>query len=471
MRVDSPPRDAARARAAVTVVLPTPPFPATMSSRAAEQNWEMSIRRRRLPIAVFVLATALLAGGPLAATHAAQAPPAAPTAVVDVVEVSGLIDPILVDFVSRALRDAERERATALVIRVDSTAGVVGQTDIDALAFRISHSPVPVAVWVGPGRRARAYGAAFQLMQAAHLSGVSPGSRVGRSPAPVFGGDNPLGRRTISSAEALEQGVADIDAATLGDFVVALDGRQVAGRTLTIPTEVVRREGRPPQRQLAPAARVAFGEPSLPAQLLHAVATPAVAYLFLVLGLLLVVFEFYTAGVGVAGGVAALSLGLSAYGLGVLPTRPLGLALLVVGVLGYAVDLQAGTPRTWTVIGTVSLVAGSLTLYGQGHSVPLPVLFGVLAGVALFMVAGMPAMVRTRFSTPTIGRESMIGEMGTALAAVEPDGIVQVRDAPWRARTNRATPIPAGEAVRVVGIDGLLLEVEPAEGGARDAGH
>ena len=442
-----------------------------MSSRAAEQNWEMSIRRRRLPISLFALAIGLLLGAPAAAAQgfAAQAPPA--TATVDVVEVSGLIDPILVDFMGRALREAQRENATALVIRVDSTAGVVPQADVDALAFRISHSSVPVAVWVGPGRRARAYGAGFQLMQAAHLSGVSPGSRVGRSPDPVFGGDNPLGDRTISSEEALAQGVADIDAATLGDFVVALDGRAAAGGTLTIPTEVVRREGRPPQRQLAPGARVAFREPSMPAQLLHAVATPAVAYLFFVLGLLLVVFEFYTAGVGVAGGVAALSLGLSAYGLGVLPTTPVGIALLLVGVLGYAIDLQAGTPRTWTVIGTVALVAGSLTLYGEGHSVPLPVLVGVLAGVALFMVAGMPAMVRTRFSTPTIGRESMIGEMGTALAAVEPDGIVQVRDAPWRARTNRATPIPAGEPVRVIGIDGLLLEVEPAEGGARDAGH
>ena len=84
------------------------------------------------------------------------------------------------------------------------------------------------------------------------------------------------------------------------------------------------------------------------------------------------------------------------------------------------------------------------------------------------MLAGMPSMVRTRFSTPTIGREWMVGEVGTAVGAVAPDGIVTVRDAPWRARTNRATPIHPAEAVRVVSIDGLLLEVEPLDGGARD---
>ena len=53
---------------------------------------------------------------------------------------------------------------------------------------------------------------------------------------------------------------------------------------------------------------------------------------------------------------------------------------------------------------------------------------------------GMPAMVRTRFATPTIGREWMIGEMGEAVVAVDPEGVVEVRGAQWRARTNRATP-------------------------------
>jgi membrane-bound serine protease (ClpP class) len=88
--------------------------------------------------------------------------------------------------------------------------------------------------------------------------------------------------------------------------------------------------------------------------------------------------------------------------------------------------------------------------------------------MVLSMLGGMPAMVRSRFSTPTIGREWMVGEEGTARTAVSPEGIVVVRGAPWRARTNRATPIVEGESVRVAAIDGLLLEVEPLHGAARD---
>jgi len=91
-----------------------------------------------------------------------------------------------------------------------------------------------------------------------------------------------------------------------------------------------------------------------------------------------------------------------------------------------------------------------------------------LIGIGVTMFSGMPAMVRTRFATPTIGREWMVGELGDAATAVEPEGTVRVRDALWRARANRATPIAAGDRIRVVAIDGLVLEVEPEEGGAID---
>jgi membrane-bound serine protease (ClpP class) len=89
-------------------------------------------------------------------------------------------------------------------------------------------------------------------------------------------------------------------------------------------------------------------------------------------------------------------------------------------------------------------------------------------GVALTFLTGIPSMVRTRFATPTIGREWMVGEMGRAVTGVDPDGVVQIRSALWRATTNRATPVAELDRVRVVGIDGLVLQVEPEEGGARD---
>ncbi len=103
---------------------------------------------------------------------------------------------------------------------------------------------------------------------------------------------------------------------------------------------------------------------------------------------------------------------------------------------------------------------GSFGLY-DGLPLPWITLLVAVAAVALTFLAGMPAMVRSRFSTPTIGREWIVGEVGEALTDLAPRGIVRIREAPWRAETNRATPIAAGAPVRVVAIDRLLLEVEP----------
>ena len=65
------------------------------------------------------------------------------------------------------------------------------------------------------------------------------------------------------------------------------------------------------------------------------------------------------------------------------------------------------------------------------------------------MLGGMTVAVRNRFSIPTVGRGSMIGELGEAHTDLNPDGVVTVRGAPWRARTGRNRPVPAGGPIRV----------------------
>ena len=221
------------------------------------------------------------------------------------------------------------------------------------------------------------------------------------------------------------------------------------------------------ERRLEPVTQVQFSELSLVEQLFHTVASPAVAYLLLAAGMALLIFDLFTAGVGVAGVVGAGSFILACYGLAVLPTRAVGIVLLVASMVAFAIDVQTGVPRFWTAAGGVAFVVGSFLLY-DGVSLSWITLGVAFIGVALTFLTAMPAMVRTRFSTPTIGREWMIGEFGRAVTPISPDGTVQVREALWRAYTNRATPIEELDRVRVVGIEGLVLEVEPEEGAARD---
>lgn len=388
--------------------------------------------------------------GSAAAQSDADEPPAG---AVRVLKVSGLIDPVLASFVEEEIADLPGSEVVAVVLQLNSEGAAISDGRLDRLVEAIASAPVPVAVWIGPSGAA-AEDEATRLVAAASVSGMSPGSRIEVTPELAEGVD--LGGRTsvgesVGAEVATELGLVDNDAPVIGEFIVGLPG---------VETRVV-------DDRTEPVTQVRFGQLDLVDELFHTVASPPVAYLLLVIGASLLVFELFTAGVGVAGMVGAASLVLAAYGLGVLDTNTWALVLLALAFPAFAVDVQTGAPRFWTAVGTVFLVVGSLALFTDGPPSWITLLAGI-AGTLLAMLGGMPAMVRTRFSTPTIGRDWMIGETGVALAAIDPDGVVDVRDAPWRAHTNRATPIAPGDEVRVTAIDGLTLEVEPIEGAARD---
>lgn len=433
---------------------------------------------RRLPIGAAVLAILL---GLLVGVAPAGAQDDAPSdaereaaGYVDVVQVSGLIDPIVADFLERTIDEVERSGSRGLVLQLNSEGSVLSDGELLALARRIRDSEVPVSVWVGPSG-AKAYGAAAELLAVADGSGmahITHLGRVGEQRLPedefgtLFGDAAPrLAEDVVDDEEALELGAITVrppsddlrvrDDATIGDFLKQLDG--VVTR--------VDDSGDQPRTVLVTVAR--FTKLGLLDQLLHTAASPAVAYLLFAVGMGLIVFELYTAGVGIAGLVGAVSFVLGCFGLAVLPTNGIGVALLVLAMFGFAVDTQTGVPYVWTGIGFVSFVAGTVLLY-DGVGMSWVTVVAAWIGVLLSFTVGMPSMVRTRFSTPTIGREWMLGELGEAATAIDPDGVVTVRGAPWRARTNRATPIAAGDVVRVVSLEALLLEVEPQEGAARD---
>lgn len=417
--------------------------------------------RRLTSVGVLLVALGLILG---AAPGAAQPDASDGPGFITVIEVNGLLDPILVDYIHRSIDEAEDTGARHLVIHLDSPGAVVGDDELVDLARRIRDADVPVATWIGPSG-AQALGGAAELAAVTEPIGVSIGARLGRTGpqtlpedefGPLFGdATDLLESETVGHERVLELGIAPEEALTLGLFSLDLPGFE--------SVEVVR-DGEPTRE---PLTVVRFSQLDLSAELFHTVASPAVAYLLLVIGLGLIVFELYTAGVGVAGLVGAGSLVLSSYGLWVLPVRPIALVLMLVAFVGFAVDVQTGVPRVWTGIAGLLFVISSLWFF-DGMPISWITLAVAFIGIALTFLAGMPAMVRTRFSTPTIGREWMIGEVGTAQGEVSPDGVVVVAGAPWRARTNRATPIADGDPVRVVSLEGLLLEVEPEEGAARD---
>lgn len=461
----------------------------------------MNLRQRSRRLARLVAATLLLsavvglAAAPAAAhdesgdgSHESDAPDIVgeqgPRQIV-VLEVHGLIDPIMASYIKRQLVTATGLHAIGVVLQINSAGTTLDDAALVELLDSVRLAHLPVGAWVGPSG-AQALGGAAHLVTVADFAAIAPGGRIGDFTAVsglvhahgtgAFGLDP--GDAHSHDADALHSGtsVRYYDAETamgarlthstapvIGEFLFAMSDAGLLppiGQNVTGDDGIVRR---------APADDVVVSFVKLPVLdgLFHTAASPAVAYLLLLAGLSLLLLDFYTGGIGIAAIVAAACGLLAAFGLGTLDIRPWALALLMAGFVAFAVDIQTGVPRFWTVAGGAAVLAGSLLLFGQHSMSWIPLLVG-LVGVGAFVLSGLPALVRTRYGTATVGREWLIGVEGTAVSDIDPDGTVEVHGAQWRARVNRLTPLQAGEPLRVSGLNGVVLEVEPLEGAAVD---
>jgi membrane-bound serine protease (ClpP class) len=436
-------------------------------------------------VGLFALGSTAAAGSTPPADSGGES--AAELAPVDVLQVSGLFDPVTVQSIENAIADSEANGSQALILQLNTGGSVVSDAEMTQLLQTVADAKVAIGVWVGQSRDARAYGPPAQLFGVADVTAMVAGSRIGfTGPLLTLEGGATVdlgvaadqlrnGSMSFSEArrlEVLRLDTSDEGVPTVKSMVLAMDGAvvDVGGTEVTLDT--VTEELNDDGNTENVATLVRFSGLGLIDEIFHTVGSPPMAYLFFIIGLCLLIFEFYTAGVGVAGFVGAVLTIFGCFGFSVLPTRPGAIALLLVAMVAFAIDVQVGIPRLWTGVGATLFVLGSWFLYEPlpGHDLRLGwlTLFVGISGVLLTFIVGMPSMVRTRFATPTIGREWMIGSQGVAVGAISPEGVAQVGESKWRARTNRATPLEAGAELRVVAIDGVTLEVEPLEGAARD---
>lgn len=327
------------------------------------------------------------------ASAAVSSDPADPGVAV-VVEVTGLLDPVMAELIENTVADAADAGATLLVFRVDSNRSVVSDERLEELADAIATSPVPIAVWVGPNG-ASLEGRVAQLFAISDEVGIAPGTSVGDlgPPLPMLADypvawanqdlirDQKLGWRQLISEGVITCEPLTIDdlrdryneagipfdpqtvrvppqeeqcvAPLIGDFLVDLDH-------LGFVSNLVNVDGQP---RLEPITQVQFRGLSLAHQLFHTVASPPVAYLLLSIGMGLMLFEFFTAGIGVAGVVGAVLFILAGYGLSVLPHNTWALVLLGLSMVAFGIDIQTSVPRFWTGAGLVMFAAGTWWLY------------------------------------------------------------------------------------------------------------
>ena len=342
---------------------------------------------------------------------------------VEVFEVSGLLDDVLASALENSIEDAQKSGANALILQVNSKQAVISNQRLIALGKAFTDSPIPIEVWVGPSG-STAQGKVAQLVLLADSLGVSIGSTIGKTgelviPISEITFDlkeiNRIQVDTLQWDEAIEANLVQCERVeidelgksltekeqlarcanpTLGDFLVNRD---------SFISEVIETDNGP---RLSPLTKTKINRLNLIDQLLHTVASPPITYLLLVSGLSLLLFEFFSIGIGIAGVIGAISVSLSAYGLAILPFRPWALLLVVLSMLAFAIDIQTVVPRVWTLVGQIIFTIGTIFLYYEVNVEMswIPMSVGIV-GILILMTRGMPIMIRGRFATTQIVRE------------------------------------------------------------------
>lgn len=415
----------------------------------------------------------------LALALIAQAAAASPKVIA--VDVDGMVHPITVEIVASAIARARQESASLVLIRLNTPGGLM-----DAMRNTIQEiisSPVPVVTYVSPSG-GRAASAGFFLLESGDVAAMAPGTNTGaahpvamgvemdatmkekvendaaaymRSICTKRGRNSALAETAVRQSksftdhEALDQHLIDLDVANERQLMAALDGRVVTrfdGSTETLHTA---------------GATVEVYQQSLRQRFIAAIADPNIALVLLVVGALCIYVEFSSPGLiapGVVGAILVL-LGLSA--ISVLPINWLGAALLLLAFTLFALEAKFTAHGVLGVGGAVAMVLGAVMLIDSpapemrihwSTAIALAVPFSAITMFLLSLV------VRARRNKVETGPEGMIGETGSAITELAPEGKVFVHGEYWNAVALR--PVAAGTRVRVTAIDKLKLTVEPA---------
>jgi membrane-bound serine protease (ClpP class) len=461
----------------------------------------------RLPVGRFWLAVLGLAGLCLGAMPGRAS--GEPTAVA-LLEIDGPIGPATVDYVERNFAKALEQGMDLIVLRMDTPGGLADSMRV--IIKEILASPVPVVGLVAPAG-AHAASAGTYILYACHVAAMAPGTNLGaatpiqigggfppgRSPEPPeggekgggddgAGGDQAEGKRpppsagmedkivndavayirslaelrgrnaewaeravreaaSLSAQEALKLNVIDLIAADVAELLKKLDGRQIAidGGELTLDTDE--------------HTTVRF-EPDWRTELLSIVTNPNIAYILLLIGIYGIIFEFYNPGMMLPGVIGAISLVLALYAFQVLPVNYAGLALIGLGIAMMVGEMLMPSFGALGIGGIIAFVVGSIMLIdieAPGYGISWQLIGGVaLAAASLLLL--MTMFARSRQRPVATGREEMIGSQAQVVEWRGGAGRVRIHGEIWSARGPAA--LKRGQAVRVVGIDGLTLEVE-----------
>lgn len=401
------------------------------------------------------------------------------------ITIDDTIQPISAEYIARAVDEAHRRNAQALLIEMNTPGGLVSSTT--EIIDKITSSIVPVIVYVTP-TGGHAGSAGIFILESADIAAMAPGTAAGAAHPVSFIGpmqvkqDDEMKRKVENDTAALMRSVTS----KRGRNIQAAESAVLESKSFTdqealsqhlidyvasSPEELFKQmQGKSFRRFDGTSATLnVVGQTIVPfdmtlkEHILDNLMRPNILLLLLVIGALALYFEFNHPGAVIPGTVGIVLLLLAAFAMNLLPVRFAALILMLAAFVMFAAEAKFATHGVLTVGGIVLLTLGSLLLIDS----PIPEMrVHLVTALAISIPFGfitaflMSIALKARRNKVVTGTQGLIGETGVAQTALSPQGKVFVHGELWDAVAS--SPLPIGQLVQVRNVDGLILQVEPA---------
>ena len=403
-----------------------------------------------------------------------------------VIEVDGVINPVVAEFMANEIYNANKFSEELIVIQMDTPGGL--DPSMRKIIKAIQNSKVPVASFISPsGSRAASAGVFIAI--ASHISAMEPGTKIGAAhPVKLMvGGEGEQakiiedkvvndtstyirslaeqrGRNahwaelsvrksvSVSAEEAKRLNVIDLLAANLDSLVLALDTREVklGGNIIKLNTA---------------EKNILFKEMNSRQKILNIIASPNVAYVLMMLGLVGLYLELSNPGLILPGVLGSLSLILALYAMQMLPINYSGLLLIFIGVILLIAEVSLMSYGLLALSGAISIFLGSIMLIDSDDpamQISKIVLYPTLGMTFLVSIGSIYLAKKTHQLVTTTGMEGLLGEIGVVKEILNLEGLVLIHGEMWKAESD--TVILVGEKVSVEVVKGLKIKVRKVGG-------
>ncbi len=397
-------------------------------------------------------------------------------------DINGSINPVTAGYVERGIRKATKENAECLVIKLNTPGGLLKSTRV--IVSLILESPVPVVVYVYPGG-AHAGSAGVFITMAGHVAAMAPGTNIGAA-HPVSQGqqmDPVMNEKvtndatafiraiaqnrnrdtvwaekavryslSITAKEALDLNVIDMLATDMQNLLEQLDGRVVNVKTGS-------------KALLTKTATLEAEEMNWIERLLDILADPNIAYILMMLGFYGLLFEIFSPGAIFPGVIGGICIILSFYSMHTLPINYAGLALIILGIILFVLELKITSSGILGIGGTIALLLGSLMLIRNESPLEMVriskavIIPAVLTTAALFFLMVTLGLKAQRKKNVT-GADTLIGSVAVATESFENTGMVMLQGELWQVESP-GNKIEKGQKLKITGRRKFILLAEP----------